>query len=197
MDAQANDALEGDHERDDTTSPTAARTNAGPLPAPLYIGRFVAVLPGAGLAAALAYLVVSIANAIGGGIVSGIAWLFGARNCDALSLDDPLPTVTAGGTHLALAEPALIPLTGSLHTSGGVDRVVTVDGTRYVLDVRFRMLEPAELAAAQGFPPGYLFAGTRTEVTAQIGNAVPEKLAYALGCAALDALGFRAAKPAA
>ena len=39
--------------------------------------------------------------------------------------------------------------------------------------VHFRMLRPHELAAAQGFPPGYKFSGTVTEQVRQIGNAVP------------------------
>lgn len=37
-----------------------------------------------------------------------------------------------------------------------------------------------KLEAAQGFPVGYQFAGTKMEVTKQIGNAVPCGLAKAL-----------------
>ncbi|MFC6792978.1 DNA cytosine methyltransferase, partial [Halobaculum halobium] len=44
-----------------------------------------------------------------------------------------------------------------------------------------RMLQPRELAAAQGFPSDYEFVGdTKASRTAQIGNAVPVNLARAL-----------------
>jgi DNA (cytosine-5)-methyltransferase 1 len=45
------------------------------------------------------------------------------------------------------------------------------------------MLEPKELARAMGFPDtetAYEFAGNKTEITKQIGNAVPVNLAAAL-----------------
>ena len=51
------------------------------------------------------------------------------------------------------------------------------------LDIRFRMLEPKELARAMGFSDAetaYEFAGNKTEITKQIGNAVPVNLAAAL-----------------
>jgi len=53
-----------------------------------------------------------------------------------------------------------------------------VDG--YALDIRFRMLQPKELAAAMGFDSDYLFSGTREDVVRQIGNAVPVNTARAL-----------------
>lgn len=55
-----------------------------------------------------------------------------------------------------------------------------------VLDIRFRMLQPHELAAAMSFPPGYQFTGTKTEITKQIGNAVVCVVAEALCGAMLD-----------
>lgn len=42
-----------------------------------------------------------------------------------------------------------------------------------------------ELAAAQGFLPGYRFTGTGVEITKQIGNAVPRRLARAIVAAAI------------
>jgi DNA (cytosine-5)-methyltransferase 1 len=48
------------------------------------------------------------------------------------------------------------------------------------LDIRFRMLQPHELAAAQSFPADYKFCGTKGEVVKQIGNAVPGRIAAAL-----------------
>jgi DNA (cytosine-5)-methyltransferase 1 len=49
-----------------------------------------------------------------------------------------------------------------------------------MLDILFRMLEPHELAAAQGFKADYHFQGNRRDVLKQIGNAVPRRLARAL-----------------
>ena len=64
--------------------------------------------------------------------------------------------------------------------------VVEVDGNRYLLDIRFRMLQPHELALAQGFPASYRFTGNKTEQVKQIGNAVPRRLARALVAAAIS-----------
>ncbi len=61
---------------------------------------------------------------------------------------------------------------------------IIVNGERYYLDIRFRMLNARELAAAQGFRSDYHFTGTKTEQIKQIGNAVPRRLARAL-CAAV------------
>lgn len=52
-------------------------------------------------------------------------------------------------------------------------------------DILYRMLQPPELARATSFPDGYKFAGNKTEVTRQIGNAVPIRMARALVGAAL------------
>lgn len=79
-------------------------------------------------------------------------------NSDTAELEAPLPTVTTKDRH-ALCVPDLYP---------------------WGLDLRYRMLQPRELAAAQGFPPDYEFAGNKTETTEQIGNAVPVTLARAL-----------------
>ena len=56
------------------------------------------------------------------------------------------------------------------------------------LDLRFRMLQNPELARAMGFEDEetqYEFVGNVTEVTKQIGNAVPVNMAAALVKAAL------------
>jgi DNA (cytosine-5)-methyltransferase 1 len=42
------------------------------------------------------------------------------------------------------------------------------------------MLQPHELARAQGFPDSYRFSGNREDIVKQIGNAVPVNLAKAL-----------------
>jgi len=79
------------------------------------------------------------------------------------SVDEPTPTICATGRiQLAVAEPV-------------------INGRIY--DIRFRMLEPKELARAMGFSDAetaYEFAGNKTEITKQIGNAVPVNLAAAL-----------------
>jgi len=79
------------------------------------------------------------------------------------SVDEPTPTLCATGRiQLAVAEPV-------------------THGRTY--DIRFRMLEPKELARAMGFSDAetaYEFAGNKTEITKQIGNAVPVNLAAAL-----------------
>lgn len=45
-----------------------------------------------------------------------------------------------------------------------------------------------QLAALQSFPPGFAFAGTKTQQHRQVGNAVPPPLAEAVGRAVLTAL---------
>ncbi len=52
-----------------------------------------------------------------------------------------------------------------------------------------RRLRVPELAALQGFPAGYEFAGTRRDRVRQIGNAVPPPLARTMVAAVLDTLG--------
>ena len=47
------------------------------------------------------------------------------------------------------------------------------------LDIRTRMLQPHELAAAHSFPKGYRFVGNKEEQTKQIGNSVPVEMAAA------------------
>jgi DNA (cytosine-5)-methyltransferase 1 len=121
---------------------------------------------------------------------------------DAASLDKPAPTVTATGTHLGLAEPFLVKYYGAgtgaesvndtlatvtcKERFGLVLPVVILNGEKYLLDIRFRMLQTHELAAAQGFRKDYKFTGTKTEQVKQIGNAVPRRLARALVAAALS-----------
>jgi DNA (cytosine-5)-methyltransferase 1 len=110
-------------------------------------------------------------------------------------LTRPMPTVTAGGGHVGLCEPFLTKFYGTggaqsidepLDTVTCKDRhglvlpIVELSGESYFLDIHFRMLQPDELGAAQGFPQTYRFCGTKTEQTKQIGNAVPCGLSEAL-----------------
>lgn len=116
-----------------------------------------------------------------------------------IEVDEPLPTVTGNRGDIALIEPFLIeyygnggaePVSQPLNTVTCKDRhalvqpEVRIDGKSYVLDILFRMLQPHELAAAQGFPVDYQFSGTKSDQVKQIGNAVPRHLARAIVYAA-------------
>jgi DNA (cytosine-5)-methyltransferase 1 len=116
------------------------------------------------------------------------------------SVNQPLPTVCGNRGEIAMCEPFLLKYFGTA-TTASVDTpldtlatknrfalvrpIVTSNGQQYQLDIRFRMLQPHELALAQGFQPGYRFAGTKTDIVRQIGNAVPRRLARAIITAAL------------
>ncbi|MGC4052898.1 MAG: DNA cytosine methyltransferase [Paludibaculum sp.] len=119
----------------------------------------------------------------------------------AYTPDEPLPTVTAGGNRFGLVEPFLMSFYGSQNTSSLDDpaptmpatdvwSIVLPDGSRGYLDILFRMLQPHELAAAQGFPKNYHFTGTREARVKQIGNAVPPGFSRALSGAILDSYDF-------
>lgn len=110
----------------------------------------------------------------------------------------PLPTQDTSN-RFALVEPFIVKYYGSgvaKDLEGPLDTVTSRDRFMLVcptsgkliaeLDILFRMLQPHELAAAQGFPSDYRFTGTREEQVKQIGNAVPVNLATAL-CKALIA----------
>jgi len=100
----------------------------------------------------------------------------------------PLSTVVTKAEH-CLIEPFLVQYYGNgearsinspLDTVTCRDRFALVEGKPYSLDIRFRMLQPHELAGAQGFPKDYWFSGNKSEQVKQIGNAVPCGLARAL-----------------
>jgi DNA (cytosine-5)-methyltransferase 1 len=58
---------------------------------------------------------------------------------------------------------------------------VTIDGQEYAIaDIGMRMLQPRELATAQGFPTTYVLTGTKTQQVAKIGNSVPPQFAEAI-----------------
>lgn len=68
-------------------------------------------------------------------------------------------------------------------------RCTTVSCGRFVHPTEDRGISLREAALLQTFPPDYRFAGTHDSVERQIGNAVPVKLAHALGLAVRSALG--------
>lgn len=109
-------------------------------------------------------------------------------------MGEPIPTIRTKSGH-ALVEPFIVhyygnggamPVRVPLATVTTKDRFGLIEGTSG-LDITLRMLAPHELAAAQGFPQGYDFAGTQGDKVKQIGNAVPVGLARALAFEALTA----------
>lgn len=118
------------------------------------------------------------------------------------SVEDPVPTLSAGGTHMAAVHAFLVryngqsgpqAVDGPIGTLDTTDRyglvTVMVDGEEYVIvDIMMRMLTPRELFLAMGFPPEYVIdlvgsKGKKLSKTAQIrmcGNAVCPQLAEAV-----------------
>lgn len=124
-------------------------------------------------------------------------------------LDQPAPCVTATehksanrfGSEGAETNPrrcgdVLNPLLTELAAAGVLDRPSTaVDTSRLSAAGHHKTnkhgavrLTVEQLAALQSFPPGFAFAGTRTQQHRQVGNAVPPPLAEAVGRAVLTAL---------
>lgn len=122
-------------------------------------------------------------------------------------VDQPAPTITAGGLHIGEVRAFLTKFYGNetgqncdnpLHTVTTKARfgLVTVRGEDYqIVDIGMRMLEPHELFAAQGFPADYITnrddKGKKLSKAAQValcGNAVPPPFAEALTRANLPEL---------
>lgn len=109
---------------------------------------------------------------------------------DARSIDDPTFTQTRN-QHQYLAEPYLIKFYGNGEGSESIDSplptvtakdrfALCIPTLGIALDIRFRMLQPRELAGAMSFPDDYEFEGNREAVVKQIGNSVPLRTAKAL-----------------
>ena len=130
------------------------------------------------------------------------------NNCIGRGMNEPVPTLTAGAEHHALLEYKLSPeheegalrvaaflisYYGTENVSGADepaptittrDRLalvtVTIKGTPYVIvDICLRMLQPAELYKAQGFPDDYVISHgadgkpfTKTQQVHMCGNSV-------------------------
>ena len=94
------------------------------------------------------------------------------------TVDAPLPTVVTK-QNTGLVEAVVTEAENNIDPR----RLVLIDGEPYLLDLRFRMLTNLELARAMGFTDSestYEFTGNVSEVTRQIGNAVPVNMAKAL-----------------
>lgn len=100
----------------------------------------------------------------------------------------PAPTVATAGAIALVVEyygnGQARPVTDPLPTVTCKDRFALVEA--HGSHIAFRMLQPHELAAAQGFPRHYQFTGTKTDQVKQIGNAVPRRLARALVAAVVS-----------
>lgn len=82
-------------------------------------------------------------------------------------------------------------LSGPMHTVVSKARfglvTVNIGGEEYaVVDIGMRMLQPRELARAQGFSDEYKLTGTKTSQIARIGNSVPPPVVQALVAAQFD-----------
>jgi len=120
----------------------------------------------------------------------------GRKSDTARTVDQPIPTVVTK-QNMLLVEPMVvkyyktgraIPVSKPLDTVTTKARFMLVefDGGRAYLDIRTRMLQPHELAAAHSFPKSYQFTGNKEDQTKQIGNSVPVELAAAHAAAVLS-----------
>ncbi|MGP9797029.1 DNA cytosine methyltransferase [Halomonas sp. 86] len=119
-------------------------------------------------------------------------------NRQARDITDPLSTICAGSTHAYLVGVLLAPylnhdsaeqsLESGLTTGAPAPlSTVFIDGELYVIfDITMRMLQPHELAAAQGFPTHYRFDGfdgkkiSKKKQVRLIGNSVCPPVARAI-----------------
>jgi DNA (cytosine-5)-methyltransferase 1 len=108
----------------------------------------------------------------------------------------PMPTVTGQAGHIAQVCAFITKYYGTGNGSGLAEPMGTVTSKdrmglvtiRYkgcsidfqIVDIGLRMLQPRELARAQGFPDTYILTGTKTSQVARIGNSVCPDVAEAL-----------------
>ncbi|MQA39015.1 DNA cytosine methyltransferase [Rugamonas aquatica] len=109
---------------------------------------------------------ITASGATAGIVTSNLVKLRGTSS--TAGMDEPLHAVSAGGQHHAEVRAFLVKYYGSeqdprleepLHTVTTKDRfgLVTIQGVDYqIVDIGLRMLEPAELYRAQGFPVEYV-----------------------------------------
>jgi DNA (cytosine-5)-methyltransferase 1 len=123
---------------------------------------------------------------------------------------EPLPVVTSQGNKAGLVYAWLskffgtaigASVQGPMPTVTTKDRfglvTVEVGGETYaIVDIGMRMLEPHELALAQGFPAGYKFLGPKYRQVAHIGNSVSPPVARALVAANFRPRKIKAVKSA-
>lgn len=123
--------------------------------------------------------------------------VIGQQSCaEARPVDKPCPTIATSGA-VRVITPLIIDMSrpggndsGHIGTAKDPIRTITTfdnvqgvfpvleDGR--VIDIRIRMLKPAELAAAHSFPADYVLTGNRGDQVKQIGNSVPVMTAAAM-----------------
>lgn len=106
------------------------------------------------------------------------------------SMDTPLHTITAGGTHVGEVRALLVKYgAGDYLADDGTDAVlVKIKGETYVIaDIGMRMLQPHELFRANDFPAEYVIDKgafgnpvTKTDQVRLCGNSVPPGMAEKL-----------------
>lgn len=120
-------------------------------------------------------------------------FVLGQQSCSApRTVNQPLPTISTSGA-ISLIQPFITKYygcgDGAASINKPLDTITTKDrfglvepctDGKVVFDIRFRMLQPHELAAAMSFDNNYQFTGNKTEKIKQIGNAVPVRTAAAL-----------------
>ncbi len=146
-------------------------------------------------------------------VSAGLVSLHGAER-RGQGIEEPVPGLTAGGTHVAELRAFLLKYFGTdqdprleepLHTATARARfgLVLVEGELHqVVDVGMRMLTPRELFLAQGFPQGYVIDRglyedgwrplTKTDQVRMAGNSVCPPVAAALVAANYRALDVQA-----
>lgn len=109
---------------------------------------------------------ITASGATAGIVTSSLVKLRGTSS--TASVEEPLHTISAGGQHHAEVRAFLLKYYGTdqdprleepLHTVTTKDRygLVTIQGVDYqIVDIGLRMLDPAELYRAQGFPADYV-----------------------------------------
>ncbi|GAA3554479.1 DNA cytosine methyltransferase [Amycolatopsis ultiminotia] len=135
----------------------------------------------------------------------------------AYPVDGPIPTVSAGGNHHGLVGPPTDPdglaLLMSYYGNGGTrgtdqpvgtlttrDRYALLTGTPPVARCTFRMLQPHEVGAGMGFPPGYRIPATvaksKRKTVRGYGNALPPAMAEVTASAVIEAITGEPLEPA-
>ena len=112
---------------------------------------------------------------------------------DGQPVDEPAPTISAQGQHVAEVRAFLVKYYGTggsksvnepLDTITAKERMglVTIEGEDWqIVDIGMRMLTPRELARCQGFSDSYIFTDkTKSDQVARIGNSVPPPIAAAI-----------------
>jgi len=121
---------------------------------------------------------------------------FRGGGSDARPVTHPLAAVTAGGNHHALLTPpanvpadiwAIAQLCATSSPTGPLDTALTPMPCD-IDDVRFRMLEPHEIASAMAFTPDYIVVGSKRDRVHQLGNAVTPPCAEILISALVEAI---------